>query len=170
MRLSRLYLGFHYPTDVIAGYLVTGFWTTALLGRLKPSSRAEGLRPHHVPQASLQPLPGRLVGGKAEAPARAGAAGCEAQRQDAPPGEGRMEGLRPGRFRRGGRGRSSSRFVDPPTPRGAGQARPAAVASVSRRRRDPGAVFPRPAADWPLTRQGPRWASSAPARLGAPRA
>jgi len=29
--LSRLYLGFHYPTDVIAGYLVAEFWITGLL-------------------------------------------------------------------------------------------------------------------------------------------
>ena len=29
--LSRIYLGVHYPSDVIAGYLVAGFWTTALL-------------------------------------------------------------------------------------------------------------------------------------------
>jgi undecaprenyl-diphosphatase len=29
--LSRLYLGVHYPTDVIAGYLVAAFWITGLL-------------------------------------------------------------------------------------------------------------------------------------------
>ena len=29
--LSRLYLGVHYPTDVIAGYLVAEFWITGLL-------------------------------------------------------------------------------------------------------------------------------------------
>jgi undecaprenyl-diphosphatase len=29
--LSRIYLGVHYPSDVIAGYLVAGFWITGLL-------------------------------------------------------------------------------------------------------------------------------------------
>jgi undecaprenyl-diphosphatase len=29
--LSRLYLGIHYPTDLIAGYLVAAFWITGLL-------------------------------------------------------------------------------------------------------------------------------------------
>ena len=29
--LSRVYLGVHYPTDVIAGYLVAAFWITGLL-------------------------------------------------------------------------------------------------------------------------------------------
>jgi undecaprenyl-diphosphatase len=35
--LSRLYLGVHYPTDVIAGYLVAAFWITGLLA--SPASR-----------------------------------------------------------------------------------------------------------------------------------
>ena len=38
--LSRIYLGVHYPTDVIAGYLAGGIWVNTLLLASRPRLRA----------------------------------------------------------------------------------------------------------------------------------
>jgi len=40
--LSRIYLGVHYPTDVVAGYLAAGIWVTTvvILDRWRSRRRA----------------------------------------------------------------------------------------------------------------------------------
>jgi membrane-associated phospholipid phosphatase len=39
--LSRLYLGVHYPTDILAGYAVGGLWLMICLGLLRSKGRRD---------------------------------------------------------------------------------------------------------------------------------
>jgi undecaprenyl-diphosphatase len=52
--LSRVYLGVHYPTDVIAGYLVAAFWITGLLA--SRSGREDGQRHRIVMRERAHPV------------------------------------------------------------------------------------------------------------------
>lgn len=49
--LSRIYLGVHYPTDVVAGYLTAAIWVSSMIAfdRLRTAKRAKRFRLRAIP-------------------------------------------------------------------------------------------------------------------------